>query len=92
MTRDSSMMGRNALGPFEQQSTGRRMADITQTEDANHPLALVDHEQPADLQLLHVLHRLGKVIVITAAMDAGVMARHRAMLNRPAGSARTPEA
>ena len=46
------------------------MADIAQTEYANHPLALVDHRQSADLQLLHVLHGLGEVVVITAAMDA----------------------
>src|SRR3984893_10454080 len=46
------------------------MADIAQTEDTNHPLALIDHRQSADLQLLHVLHGLGEVVVITAAMDA----------------------
>jgi hypothetical protein len=34
-----------------------------QTEDADHPLALVDHWQPADLQCLHVPHRLGEVVV-----------------------------
>jgi hypothetical protein len=34
------------------------MADIAQTEDTNHPLALIDHRQSADLQLLHVLHAL----------------------------------
>jgi hypothetical protein len=33
-------------------------------------LALVDHRQSADLQLLHVLHGFGEVVVITAAMDA----------------------
>src|ERR1700730_14088229 len=46
------------------------MADVAQTEDANHPLALVDHRQSTDLQLLHVLHGLSEVVVITAAMDA----------------------
>src|SRR4029077_19467019 len=34
------------------------------------PSALVDHRQPAYLQLLHVPHCLGEVIVISAAMDA----------------------
>ena len=45
------------------------MADIAQTQDADHPLALVDHRQPADLQRLHMPHRLGEVIVLSAAMD-----------------------
>jgi hypothetical protein len=63
-------MGRNAFGPFGQQSTGRRMADVAQSEDADHSLALVDYRQSADLKRLHVLHRLGEVVVITAAMDA----------------------
>src|SRR5215831_17669692 len=49
---------------------GRRIADVTQTEDADHPLALVDHRQPAHLQLLHVPRRLGEVIIIPATMDA----------------------
>src|SRR5258708_29130470 len=57
MTRLSAVMGRNALDAFGQQITGRRMADVAQTEDADHPLALVDHWQPADLQCLHVPHR-----------------------------------
>src|SRR5712671_7103201 len=65
-----SVMGRNALDALGQQITGRRMADVTQTDDADHPLALVDHWQPAELQLLHVMHRLCEVIVLPAAMDA----------------------
>ena len=51
ITNVSVVMGRNALDAFGQQITGRRMADIAQTEDADHPLALVDHRQPADLEL-----------------------------------------
>jgi rhodanese-related sulfurtransferase len=46
------------------------MADVAQTEDADHPVALVDHRQPADLQRLHVPPRLGEVIVFSATMDA----------------------
>ena len=65
-----SVVGRNALDAFGQQITGRRMADVAQSEDADHPFALVDHRQPARLQLLHVPHRFGEVIVIAAAMDA----------------------
>src|SRR6266566_10164041 len=65
-----SVMGRNAFDALGQQITGRRIADVAQTDDADHPLALVDHRQPADLQRLHVPHRLGEVIVIPAAMDA----------------------
>ena len=42
-----SVMGRNALDALGQQITGCRMADVTQTDDADHPLALVDHRQPA---------------------------------------------
>src|SRR5260221_14599658 len=64
-----SMMSRNALDAFGQQVAGRLMADVTQTDDAHHPLALVDHRQPAELQLLHVLHRLCEVVVLAAAMD-----------------------
>lgn len=65
-----SVMGRNALDALGQQLTGRRMADVTQTDDADHPLALVDHRQPAELQLLHVMHRLCEVIVVPTTMDA----------------------
>src|SRR6185436_1016889 len=46
------------------------MADVAQADHADHPPALVDHRQPADLQRLHVMHRLGKVIILPAAMDA----------------------
>src|SRR5713226_6406300 len=63
-------MDRDALDAFGEQIAGRRLADVAQTEDADHPLALVDHWQPADLQRLHVPHRLGEVIVLPAAMDA----------------------
>ena len=45
------------------------MTDIAETEDADHPFALVDHRQPSDLQLLHVTNRLSKVVVLTTAMD-----------------------
>jgi hypothetical protein len=62
------MMVRNALDAFGQQFTRRRVADVTQTEDAHHSFALVDHRQPADPQRLHVPHRLGQVIVFPAAM------------------------
>src|ERR1700704_3683119 len=75
-----SVMGRNALDALGQQITGRRMADVTQTDDADHPLALVDYRQPAELQLLHVKHRLCEVIVLPATMDAfgHHIPRHRA--------------
>jgi hypothetical protein len=63
------MMGRNALDAFRQQIDGRRMADIAETEDACHPFALVDHRQSADLQSLHVPHRLGEILVLTATMN-----------------------
>src|SRR4030095_1962442 len=65
----SVVMGRNALEYFRQQITRRRTANVAQTEDADHPLALVDHWQSADLQLFHVPHRLGEVVVLAAAMD-----------------------
>src|SRR5256885_3454746 len=64
------MMGRNALDAFGQQITERPITDVAQTEHPDHPLALVDHRQPADLQRLHVPDRLGEVIVLSAAMDA----------------------
>src|SRR3982074_470166 len=56
------------------------MADVTQTDDADHPLALVHHRQPAELQLLHVMDRLCEVIVLPATMDAfgHHIPRHRA--------------
>src|SRR6202047_413950 len=75
-----SVMGRNALDALGQQITGPGMANVTQTDDADHPLALVHHRQPAELQLLHVMHRLCEVIVLPATMDAfgHHIARHRA--------------
>src|ERR671937_694119 len=59
----------------------RRIADVTQTKDAYHPSALVDHRQPAHLQVLHVPHCFDEVIVISAAMDAWShhIARRRAV-------------
>src|SRR6516225_11126166 len=62
------VMGRNTLDAFHQQIGGRRVTDIAKSKDADHPFALVDHRQPADLQLVHVPYRLGEVIVITATM------------------------
>src|SRR5262245_1805295 len=67
---EGSVVRRNILGPFGQQIAGRRMAEVAQTKDADHPLALVDHGQPADLERLHVPYRLAEVVVIPAAMDA----------------------
>jgi len=64
------VVSRNAFNAFGQQITGCRIADVAQTEDADHPPALVDHRQPAHLQLLHVPHCLGEVIIISTAMDA----------------------
>jgi hypothetical protein len=43
ITRVSVVMGRNALDDFGQQITWCRTANVTQTEDADHPLVLVDH-------------------------------------------------
>src|SRR5215469_2585701 len=65
----SLVMGRNAFDPFREQIGGPRMADIAETEDAYHPLVLADDWQPANLQLFHVPHGLGEVIVFTATMD-----------------------
>jgi hypothetical protein len=42
---------------------------VVATEDANHPLVLVNHWRPAHLQFLHMLRRLGEVIVLSAAMN-----------------------
>jgi hypothetical protein len=39
----ASVMGRNALDAFGEQITGRRMADVAQTKDSDHALALVYH-------------------------------------------------
>jgi hypothetical protein len=66
----SSVMSRDALDAFGQQLVGRRMADVAQREHSDQPLAVVDHRQPTDFQRLHVPHRLGKVVVLPAAMDA----------------------
>src|SRR5882757_4243756 len=48
----SSVMGGNALDALRDQIAGRRSADIAKRKHANHPLVLVDHRQPADLQAL----------------------------------------
>jgi hypothetical protein len=63
-------MRRHVLNVFGQEITRRQAADITKTKDANHPLALVDHWQPTNLQLFHVPYRLGEVVIIAAAMNA----------------------
>jgi hypothetical protein len=39
----------NALNPFGEQIAGRRTAEVAQTENADHPLALVYHRQSAHL-------------------------------------------
>src|SRR5580704_17884562 len=64
------LLEKNKPDAFGKKITGRRIADVAQTEDANHPLALVDHWQPADLQRLHVPYRLSEIIVIPTAMNA----------------------
>src|SRR6516225_6871966 len=66
----SGVMRRNAPNTFGHQSTRRYLTNIAQAEDANQPLALVDHRQSADLKLLHPPHCLSEVIVIPAAMNA----------------------
>src|SRR5262245_60954798 len=68
--RASVMMRGYDLDPFGQHIDGRRVAHVSQAEDADHPLALVDHRQAAHLELLHVPDRLGEIIVLPAAMDA----------------------
>jgi hypothetical protein len=75
-------MSRNALGPFGQQIARRRTAEVAQTKNSDHPLALVDHGQSAHLKLLHVPHCLGEVIIIPTAMDAR---RHNVQRRRAAG-------
>jgi hypothetical protein len=60
-------MGRNALGTDSDSRSRRRTADVSRTD---HPLALVDDRQPADLRLCHVPYRLGEVLVLPAAMYA----------------------
>src|SRR5262245_3084789 len=67
----SVVMGRYAFDVFGQQTIWRNAADVAKTKDADHPLALVDHRQPADFQFLHVPHRLVEVIILPTAMDAG---------------------
>src|SRR5262249_22164973 len=74
-------MGRNTLQYFRQQITLRRTANIAQGEDANHPLALVDHWQATHSQLFHVPYCLGQIIVFLAAMDAW---GHHVARRRPA--------
>jgi hypothetical protein len=65
-------MSRNAFDAIGQSITGRRSADVGQTEDAYHPFALVDHRQPTHLQPLHAPHCLVEVIV-TAAVKLDVL-------------------
>src|SRR5262245_1330155 len=69
--RASVMMRGYDLDPLGQHFDGRRMAHVSQAEDADHPLALIDHGQAAHLELLHVADRLGEIVVLPAAMDAG---------------------
>ena len=53
----SVVMGRYALHASRNEISGGKMADVTQADHADHPPALVDNRQPADLQRLHVMHR-----------------------------------
>src|SRR5215472_8434046 len=66
----SAMMSRNAPDTFGQHVGRCSLADIAETEHADHALILVDDRQPADLELFHVLHRLGKFVVLSATMDS----------------------
>ncbi len=45
------------------------MTDVTETEHADHPLALINHRQPTDLKFFHMPHGLSEVIVLAATMD-----------------------
>src|SRR5215471_17188434 len=65
------MVGRNALNARGEKISGCRMADIAKAKHADHAFALVDDGQPANLQLLHMPHRLGEIVLVTAAMDFG---------------------
>src|SRR5262249_53532113 len=66
----STMMGRNAPDTFGQHVGRCSLADIAEAEHADHALILVDDRQRADLELFHVLHRLGKLVVLSATMDS----------------------
>ena len=66
---DLDPMGRNTLDAFRRGSSASRMADIAETEDADHPFVLVDNWQPANFQLFHVPHRFREILVLTATMD-----------------------
>src|SRR6266852_1797145 len=65
------VMGRDTPYGFGQQFTGRRSTEVTQTEYADHSFVLVYNWQSADLNCLHVTHRLGEIIVLAATMNAG---------------------
>jgi hypothetical protein len=58
------------------------MAEVAQTQNADHPFALIDHRQSAHLKLLHVPHCFSEVIIIPTAMDAR---RHHIARRRAAG-------
>src|SRR5262245_45281632 len=66
-----SVMRGNASRALRHKRAGRGMADIAQAENADHALGLVDHRQSPHLQTLHMLHRLGEIVVVAAAMDTG---------------------
>src|ERR1700751_5222328 len=65
-----SVMRRNAPDTLRHKLGAGGLADIAEADHANHALALVDDWEPADMQLLHVMHRLGEIVVLAAAMDA----------------------
>ena len=66
------------------------MADVAQAEDADHPLALVDYRQPADLERLHMPHCLGEVIVMMNARRFIQSPRRRAAAETMAAPAQVP--
>src|SRR5262249_11484795 len=65
-----SVVYRNAPDAFIDELTGRGVADVAETEHADHALVFIDHGQSPDSQRFHVLHGLGEVVVLSATMDA----------------------
>src|SRR5579862_6612343 len=66
-----SVMRRNASDTFRHKLGAGELADIAKADHADHAPALVDDREPPDVQLFHVMHRLGEIVVLAAAMDAG---------------------
>jgi hypothetical protein len=68
--RSPACCGASSVSGRQQSSVRARTGNVPLSEDAGHPLILVNHWQAANLQVFHVPCCLTEIIVLPTAMDA----------------------